>query len=269
MAEMNVVIEVDGLQVLGDPSTVITGGEGFFLKERGFQGWFDGVGIKSLDAEIPNGPGDFDNPQYAQSRIVSIDGWYLFNDVEAAQYQRNRLSGLLRALPPGETTAVFTVFTGEAGSYEWGRAKLADKVVIDVDGNDPLYGEFQIQLKFPDPHRYGVTRDAVISDLSATLSHQGNVAAYPKVMVSGLLGDGFTLTSSLGGTYTYIFPVLSGQVVTVDMARGLAYVNGVPAYGGTSVADIMTVPPGVTAVISLDEGTVGATLTATVTDTSI
>lgn len=230
---MDLRVTVGGFEFKGDGI-----GEGYFIGPDGFNGWFDSVDIRTDDVAVPQGDGSFDLPVFRQSRIVSIDGWLWGDSPSAARDLRRQLSGILGT---GES-ATMTVYEGDADDGEHGVCRLAAKPIIEVHGYELRWAEFQIQLRFPDPIRYGKYLTSGAPSASIVMYHYGTVPARPMITITGTAANGYSVTGPTG-VYQVTAPLVSGQPHTIDMVTGILRVNGVVTYGQAPIAEIIKLPP--------------------------
>lgn len=228
-------INIGGREILGAPREgAIT--EGLIVKPGGFQGW---QGIASTRREALARAvehGEHDTPVYLGSRVVTIDGWVLASSEQDLSFLSDSLTGLLAA---GRTRVTIE----HQGDSRWadGRVVLAECDDSGARGR-LLHSEFQLQMVFADPRRYGETivHPTTGTATSISVAHRGNFPAYPVIEIPA--APAAYSISSPAGTFT-VAGATSGGTHTVDLRRGRVFRNGVemPDVGH---GDLWTVPPG-------------------------
>jgi hypothetical protein len=259
-------VRVAGIDFLSHPHQ--RAGSMFLIEPGGFTGFSGGVDMRLNQQAMPQGPGSFDIPSFADSRTLKISGTALAASFAHRRILEERFSGILAG---GQTEIVQVERDGET---RWAMAKLATAPIFEGHGVVPK-ARFQLQLWCPDPRKFGVTREEeLISGQSRTLVHYGNYDASPLVVINGPVVGGYTLSSNEGRVYRVNAGIAAGSMHSVDMNDGLLRVNGQVQAGLVGRADIWDIPPGLlpsggTLNMALfpDSGT--ATGTVYITDTYI
>lgn len=233
-------IRVAGREIRGDVPDR-TRMRGLVVKPNGFQGWqgMSSTRREALARAVQHG--EHDTPVRLGSRIVTIDGWVLGDDPIDVGELSDSLTGLFAA----ERTRVTITHQGKT-LWAFGRAVVAE---CDDSGLDPLVSEFQLQLVFADPRKYGDVAtlpgdrlDPPISTATATsvdVFHYGNFPAFP-VIVIPTAPAAYSITAG-GKTFT-VAGATPGGTHEVHLRNGRVYRNGteMPRVGK---GDLWTVPP--------------------------
>lgn len=255
----NVLIE--GLQFRGDADS----SAGFTISPDGWTGWEDSVEVRGDSVARPQGDGDYDTPTTLGTRIVSISGTCWAESEEKTAHLGSRLKGLLA----GGASGVMTV--DHYGSKLWARGKLAPgvKTLFQARGYDPRIADFQIQLKFTDPYRYGETTTFAAeagTPLVVKAFHRGNYFAYPILTITGSMPS--YSVSSGGKTYQVLTPVTSGHPHQIFMDTGLLVIDGSPRYNLPGSRQTWRIPAGTEVTQTLAPAGGTGAMTVTVPDTS-
>lgn len=233
----------------------------FALDETAITGWFDGVNVKRTATPYPHGFGDFAEPVYPASRLISLTGGVKVSSVSELHTLRDQLVGELGS---GDTKD-FSVTNLDGTRYSsvslantplW--TQLYDKGAswkLDLYAADPRqYGPVQnIQLSdnlalggIDLPITYPIDFGVAIAQQFQYLSNAGNSEAWPVFTVNGDFYSGFTLTDNLGKFVSYNGPVFSSAPVTIDMKAGTATQNGSDRSQFLQKRDWISVPAGAT-----------------------
>lgn len=229
-------VEILGNPIKGERSGAVVGPDGF-------QGW---TGLpagrrEALARAVQHG--EHDVPVYLPSRVVTIDG-YLYGDSESdLGGEIDRLTGLGAS---GERFGVAVEIYGSTRSAD------ARRVACTVD--DPgfrggsLIAEFQLQLLFADPRKYGEINNfpgdaesPVNPNATATsilVSHGGNFPAFPVVEIPSAPSS---YTVSAGGKTFTVSGATAGGTHEVHLRNGRVYRNG-SEMPGVGKGDLWTVP---------------------------
>lgn len=229
-------IHADGREILSHPRDM-SKPYGLFVKRGGFQGW-QGLSNRrreSLARAVEHG--EHDVPVYLPSRIVTIDGFVLADSEENLEHRSESLTGLAA---DGDRIRVTVI---HQGSSRWadGRVLTAECEDLGVRSG-VLRAEFEVQLVFADPRRYGETilHPSTGTATSISVAHRGNFPAYPVIEIPGAPA-GYTIASD-AGTFT-VAGATAGGTHTVDLRRGRVFRNGVEMLD-VGHGDLWTVPPG-------------------------
>lgn len=230
-------IHVDGREILGRPHDLAKPW-GLFVKKDGFQGW-EGLPAgrrEALARAVEHG--EHDLPVYLPARVVTIDGLALAADPALLQEQCDRLTGL------GATGDRQSVTIDHRGATRWALARRTAAEVSDRGEwvGRVLRADFQLQLVFADPRRYGETGifPKTGTATSVAAGHYGNFPAYPVIEIPA--APAAYAISSAGRTFT-VTGATAGGTHTVDLRRGRVYRNGVEMVG-VGRGDLWTAPPG-------------------------
>lgn len=226
-------IRIAGREILGglrEPQRV----RGLIVKPKGFQGWqgLSKVRRDALARAVEHG--EHDTPVYLGSRVVTVDGWVFGDSAEEVGHLSDSLTGLFAA---GRTRVQIT----HQGKTLWadGRVVVAE---CDDSGADELVSEFELQVVFADPRRYGKTNvfPEVGVASAALVSHYGNFPAFPVVEIPAAPAA-YTVSSE--GRVFSVTGATAGGTHRIDLRRGRVYRNGVEM-PGVGRGDLWTVLPG-------------------------
>lgn len=237
MTTLPLRVRIKSWVAAGDDADLFNG-EGFVIDPKGFKGWDDGVDITRDQVRRPQAVGSFDATGFEDSRVVTLSGSCWGETPQKTNWFGNQLTGLLA----GDTLAQVNV--DHQGGTLFGYARLAVKPTFEVSGADARDALWSLALWFPDPRKYGVTRSFPVAS-SVTAFHYGNYAAYPKLIVTGVMGSGYTVNGPGGKTFSVNAPVTSGHPHTIDLATGYVWIDGAISYGIVTVAQTWPIPPGV------------------------
>lgn len=234
-------IEFDGTQLLGRPGREIL--PGLYVKRGGFVGWDDGgADIRREAAARPTSHGEFDAPAYLGARVVTIAGYALARNVHELASLRDSV------MAAGATGALTRMEVRHQERVLWanGRRIAATFNDLGLRGSRWLRGEFEIQIVFPDPRKYGETKRFASPSgnpvQSIKVSHRGNFPAFPTIEVANAPAN-YEIRSP-GGSFR-ISGIADAGVHRIEMATGRVYRNGVRQMGVVSRAQTWAVPPGV------------------------
>ncbi|UGS27576.1 hypothetical protein K8F61_05145 [Microbacterium resistens] len=218
---------------------------GLFVRKDGFQGW-QGLPAgrrEALARAVQHG--EFDVPVFLPSRVVTIDGWV----IAPSEFELGKLSDSVAGI--GATGPRMTVTIEHQGNLRraYGRRILAECDDKGIRFGRYLRAEFQVQLVFADPRKYGDTAVLPGDRLappspSATATvvdvfSYGNFPAFPVVEIPNAPA-GYTITSS-AGTFT-VSGATAGGTHTVDLRNGRVRRNGTEM-PGVGRGDLWAVPP--------------------------
>lgn len=217
-------------------------GDEYILDPTALTGWDDGTNVRRNATVRPVSSGDFTEPSTFGSRVIGFSGTAIAQTVQGLQALRDVLTGVLAENEYSELTiqtiaSIRYATVGIEGKVEW--IKQTDTVAL-----------FRIEFYAPDPYIYGSERtihlnsttyaggglvyplsyplnynvqNPVRADMS--VSNNGNVAAWPKFIVTGDYFSGFTLTDGGFKRITFAGPVTYQSPVTIDTAKGTATQN--------------------------------------------
>lgn len=236
-------IRADGREILGNPQRGATSGA--VVAPDGFQGW---TGLpagrrEALARAVQHG--EHDVPVYLPSRVVTVDGYVYGNSDEELGREIDRLTGI------GASGSRFRVAV-----EMYGGTRFADARRIACTVDDPGYrggsliAEFQLQLLFADPRKYGETinfpgdRETPANPSAVATSipvfHYGNFPAFPLIEIPSA-PTAYTITA--GGKTFAVSGATSGGTHSVQLRNGRVYRNGVEM-PGVGKGDLWSVAPG-------------------------
>lgn len=196
-------------------------------------GWDETPGIRSDDQELVADDGEVaSSERHYEARVLAVHGTVVSESFEALQRFRNRLAGVCSVGPER------LMVVGHGDPAQW----------ADVVSAGGLAGweriakgaaRWQLQLKAPDPRKYGVTRRFPATGTSpartaVSVSHEGNYPAAPRITVTGYMPEGFTAFGTGSDRFRVTEGVNTGEVLVADFKSGHVYLDGVrvPAAGG-------------------------------------
>lgn len=217
----------------------------FRLDPTAIQGWTDGVDIRRDTSVRPTSWGDFSESGRMSSRLITISGTAVAKDFYELHQMRDAFMAICSdggyvemSLQNGSNTRYATVTRG--GKPNW--IQLLDMAAawkIDLYAPDPrIYGPVEqspvkmVQssaggLKYP--IKYALNYNIPVGEVSYTqpATNNGNVEAWPVMVITGNYPLGFSLSDQNGGLVTYTGQVTMSNPVTVDMAKGSVTQAGV------------------------------------------
>lgn len=223
-------------------------------------GWDETPPEKSTPSDVVNGHGSIPVPVYYGPRTVTLKGRLIAKSHELAVDAKRRLSALLQE-------------SGELVVVDGGGVALSAQASRGRITPGPVKGRwlpFDMELKFPDPFKYGASRSFNVALGSAvTVYQRGYFGAWPIITVTGSAPGGYAV--SLGGRLVRVVaPLVSGSPHTLDMRTGILRAGGVRVHAGITVAEYWTVPPGIRSVVGTAPVTTGtATVAVSFKDTYI
>lgn len=223
-------------------------------------GWHDSPELRGDGDARPWADGNYETERFYGPRLITIDG-ILFH------------KGRSYALQAVDHINQFASRnTGELSITDGGVTKTSVVKALGVDHTtvSPTAIRFQVRLNASDPVLYGLRHSFAASVGSAVaVFHRGNYSAVPRVVVSGSMPGGYTLTLA-GSSVVVTEPLVSGSPHTVDYRKRRLYKGGAPVRGGLSTASYARVEPGQRDTFSITPNTTGtATATMTLYDTYI
>ncbi|PPH99734.1 hypothetical protein C5C95_06210 [Rathayibacter sp. AY1B7] len=233
--------------------------KGFFLEPGGFTGWDGGVDIRFTSVERDGQHGEYDLPSYLGARVTSFSGYA----VSSTPGETAQLGEYLTGIVSSGASKIVSVERDQV--TQWARGKLATALPrFDIDGSDPRLARWQIQLRYPDPRKYGEERPFE----QEAAFHFGNFPAIPRFEVEGDAPNGYTINGPEGRTITVTRPCVVGEVHSIDLRDTTLRVNGEVVYGGISRPGQWTISNGDQVQHTLS-GAGGATLRTYLTDTYV
>lgn len=243
-------IRAGGREILGNPRRDATSGA--VVAPDGLQGW---TGLpagrrEALARAVQHG--EHDVPVYLPSRVVTVDGYVYGGSDEELGQEIDRLTGI------GASGERFRV------SIEmYGGTRFADARRIACTVDDPgfrggsLIADFQLQMLFADPRKYGETinlpgdRENPVNPAAVATSipvfHYGNFPAFPVIEIPSAPA---AYTISAGGKTFAVAGATSGGTHAVHLRNGRVYRNGVEMQG-VGRGDLWAVSPGASLTHSL------------------
>lgn len=229
-------IRVAGREILGHPRD-LSRANGLFVRPGGFQGWSGVANTRRESLARAVQHGEHDTPVYLGSRVVTVDGWALAPTERELVHLCESVSGLLAS---GRTK----VTIDHRGQTLWADARTTSAECDDLgSSSSPFRAEFQLQLTFADPRRYGEEHAAPLagSARGPWVSHRGNFPAYPAIEIPNAPSD-YSI-SSPGGTFS-IAGATAGGTHTVDLRSGRVFRDGVEMID-VGRGSLWAIPPGV------------------------
>jgi len=226
-------IRVAGREILGHPRDLARA-DGMYVRPGGFQGWegLSNVRRESLSRAVQHG--EYDTPVYLGSRVVTVDGQILAREEGDLAHLQDSLSGLLAV---GRTRV--TVENRGRSLWAMGRVVVAECEDAGYSGNR-LLSEFQLQVTFADPRRYGETRELPSRGLPVPVANRGNFPAFPEVVVLDAPAS-YAITSP-GGTFS-VSGATPGGTHVVNLRNGRVTRNGAEMFD-VGRGNLWAVPPG-------------------------
>lgn len=214
-------------------------GNEYILDPTALTGWDDGTNVRRDATVRPVSSGDFSEPSTFGSRVIGFSGTAIAQSRQELQTLRDMLTGVLTENEYSElsvetATSIRYATVGIEGKIEW--IRQTDTTAL-----------FRIEFYAPDPYIYGYERTihlnsttyaggGLVYPLSYALNYNvqnpvrdnlsvtnaGNVAAWPKFVVTGDYFSGFTITDGRFKRITFTGPVTYQSPVTIDTAKGTA-----------------------------------------------
>lgn len=217
--------------------------DGQVLHGRDRYGWWQVLTMEGWDAtpepktdaaDRVNGDGEVDTEVHYSRRLVTLTGRLIAKSPEQAEEARTRLTGLLHQ------GGIFSVTSGN-GTTKWGNARRGRIVPGPIRGR---YLTFQMELRFPDPYKYGSKfSKPTASGVAMDLLNRGNSNAWPVVTVTGSSPGGYEM--SIGDHLVQVIaPLVSGKPHVVNMRTGRLTVDGDRVYGAFGICELFSVSPG-------------------------
>lgn len=218
-------ISIAGVEMRGDIPTR-SRMRGLIVKPQGFQGWqgLSSTRREALARAVQHG--EHDVPVYLGSRVVTIDGWAVGESEDEVGNLSDSVTGLFAA---GRTLVTVEHQGKRLDAYA--RAVVAE---CDDYAPDEFVSEFQVQLLFADPRKYGETLtlpgdklNPPVSSATATsinVFHYGNFPAFPVVVIPDAPAA-YSITAG-GKTFT-VTGATAGGTHEVHLRNGRVYRNGV------------------------------------------
>jgi hypothetical protein len=237
-------------------------GEGFIISPDGFEGWDDSVSTRGETVNRSQGDGDFDVPQFLDTRIVSLSGFAIANSP-------TRLDGFGAQLRGTLARGLGRIDVEHMDLVKWANCRLAPgtQTKFKVSGANPTTAKFQIQLKMADPRIYGKYHQTA-RGTTVTSRHAGNFPADMKVIVEGVASS-YRLTGPFGRQYVVTQPLTAGKAHIIEFANGRLHIDSAVVFNATSRAETWSCPPGQPVTTTIDQVVGNATIQCEVIDTYI
>lgn len=214
----------------------------FVLDETALSGWDDGVVISRGATVRPNGYGDFPETGKLSSRIVTLTGIAVADDLFGLHYMRDTFTGLLNDggfstisvrtendtryatmalsaqpswIQQSDTIAAFKITLYSADSRIYGEDRNIQIGVTNTSGGLKYDLAYPLNFYVPSSQQLGF------------ITNRGNSVSWPVCTVTGDYTQGFSITDNLGKTVTYAGPVSMNAPVVIDMAAGSATQSGI------------------------------------------
>lgn len=233
----------------------------FQLDQNAITGWTDGVGIKRTATAYPQGYGDFPEPTYPSSRLISITGFAISDTPFNLHGMRDTFMGLLAS------GAYVPIYVTNSSGTRSATVSLASQPLW-VQQTDKT-ATWKLDLYAPDPRIYGPVQNIQLSDNLELggmgyditypmdygvaikqqfqyLQNNGNVESWPVFTINGDFFAGFSITDNLGHFVTYNGAVTSSAPLTIDMKSGTAVQGGNDRSSYFGTRDWFSVPAGTT-----------------------
>ncbi|QJU52926.1 hypothetical protein SCB71_06285 [Herbiconiux sp. KACC 21604] len=197
---------------------------GLYVAKDGFLGLESQVATRRTRMEIPNGHGIYAFPGKLQERVVPIDAWCVARDEDDLQQFNIAVKSL------GARGGMFRTAFEFRGLQVWADGYIGTTGIQFVDNGTGRKARLSIPLEFPKPQLYGenpLSPFTVASGGSVDISHDGNFEAAAVATVTGNMPTGWRLAGPSGAGITVNLPVSSSSVVTVNLATGWVWQNGV------------------------------------------
>lgn len=213
-----------------------------FLSEDGFTGWDDAPDLRRATQERTNANGEHDAAGYYTARTASFSGSVVTGSAAETRALGRRMRGVLVDGQMGRVTV------RRDDLVEWADGRLAASTKFTQHGSDPTVADWQMQLWFPDPYKYGAlnTSETVSGDDLGTIRHYGNTWATSELTITGSDSDGYIIVGPGGRRIDVNVPLTSGAPHTFDTGTGVLRVGGSVRYGALGRAELWRTAPGKT-----------------------
>lgn len=236
----------------------------FILDPTAIIGWYDGVSVRRENTVRPNSWGDFSEKGRFSSRSISLSGTAVVPRTPAPvstadlHELRDRFMSILNNGDYGEIEVI------DSSGIKYATVGL-DSAPAWIVRHDTV-ATWKLDLYAPDPRIYGIQEELRIGDstpnggllyplsyplnyhtpnasvTSQVISNNGNTESWPQFKVTGVYPTGFTVTNNRNKKVVYTGLVTMESPVTIDMARGTAFQNGVDKTSLVSVRDWFSIP---------------------------
>lgn len=202
----------------------------------GLEGWNGSPDVRLSGVDRPQDHGQFDGPTYLASRVITATGTAIAPNQTTALYARDVLSSLC-----WDTGRLYELRVTEVGRPVR-RASVRLNTATKIGPINEVAWDWQIQLKAPDPRRYGDDETALV--LSPPTGASGGITLPLTVpftlSTTGLSTSGGTAINA--GTFptrpvvTLAGPLVDPQIANLTSGRSLS-LNITLASGDTLVLD--------------------------------
>lgn len=224
----------------------------FVLDPNAIDGWTGGTTSRRDSALRLNEHGDFPEKSTMSARVISLTGSAIASTAEDLQAMRDKMIGMLT---DGEYTTLRVQYltsslvdgTPRSLSDRYSTVGL-ESTTSWVQQTDTT-ASWKINMFAPDPFVYGPQQVVKVgadfatggltypitypldyhmsgSNLSTTVTNEGNSIAWPSFRITGDYFSGFTITDNQNSTVTYSGIVTMSAPVTIDMKTGTATQSG-------------------------------------------
>lgn len=213
--------------------------QGFYFGEKGFQGWDDGVTMRSYSSPRPQAHGEFDAQGFLSGRLMSLSGWAIASSPQQLERLREKFIG------HGALGGRFIVAVTRNGLVQSALGRVAtSSAPTFVDNGSGLRAEWSVSWWFPEPWKYGKALGTSGIGSSVTVTNRGNVDARPRLKVTGTRPSGYTITGHGGREIVVASPLTPSTPHEIRLDTGRLYVDGVRTLRGIDRGEAITFPPG-------------------------
>jgi hypothetical protein len=230
-------VDVGGLSFHAHKSRAVR--TGFFIGPDGFDGWDDGVDVRRDEILRAGAHGSFSAAGFRAARTVTLKGTCISQSAVETRSLGRRLTGLLAAGGPGRVQVDY----GD-GDVLFAEGFLTATPQFAVRGYDQTLADWQLQLWFPNPRKYGKLTDLRVTGPGEAqpIYHRGNFLAAPKMIVRGSM-SGYRIEGP-GSTYVVGRPVIDSAPHVIDNATGLLTIGGIVQFGAITSGTGWVIAPG-------------------------
>lgn len=220
------------------------------------EGWNGTPDPRLSGVDRPQDHGQFDAPTYLSSRVITATGTAIAPDQTTAMYARDVLSSLC-----WDTTRLYTLQVTEPGRPVR-RADVRLNAATKIGEVNPYAFDWQLQLKAPDPRRYGPTATPLVltpptgatggvtaaltvpftlsttglSTSNGVVTNAGTFPTRPIVTLAGPLVDPQIANLTSGRTLSLNIVLVSGDSLVLDFDRRTVMLNGSASRSNTLTA---------------------------------
>lgn len=220
-------------------------GAKFTVELDGVKGLFGGVGVRADTVARSLSDGDFSLPVFRDARVLWLRGLIFSDGLVEQQEDMSRLGAVLAA---GER-AVLSV--DAAIGVRWCRVELGDEPDIEVLVPGKV-ARYQLVLRARDPRLFSERR--TVTGVSVKAVNYGTFPASPVVSVAGPVAAPYTVVGPGGRTFQVTQSLTGSQSHSIDFRSGRVSRNGVLQVGAVGRAELWTIPPGGTVLMSISDG---------------